>query len=318
MIIIGRLYIIYSYVRFPLIGSRKYSTTIESSLVQLSEDIEYVYNDLISKTNFSLSRMELAVLQQRLLSGLYVLSPLRVKGVEKENLSQFLLDNISDCPDFMFFPCDSNPDFFIVIMPEKEDDLVLMGLSRMLYRLSKGCLPKEGYRLANEMDSFYESIQQMGKVNRLYRIEISNTKMPVNQVLNMVKLYVEEGSVCYNLINSFLNLPLKDDIGTLVNLNCLPLAGEITRVLLNLVYINIIDREFQRALRGVAYSRFIGLVIISTKEDEEEIFNEDLALAYTEYLGLDVTITSIGPGDEPIQCGMKNVVVDKESKVVVY
>lgn len=303
--------------RREVVTLRKYST-IESSLVQLSEDIEYVYNDLIIKTNFSMSRSELAVIQQRLLSGLYVLSPLRIKGVEKENLSKFLLENLSSCPDCLYHPCNSNPDIFIVIMPEKADDLVLMGLSRMLYRRSKGSFPKDGYRLSNEVESFYSSISEMGKVNRLYQIEISDTKIPVNQVLNMVRHYVEEGSVCYNLINSFVNLPYKDDIGTLVYLNRLPFAGEITRVLLNLIYINLIDKEFKKAFEGVAYSRFISLVIIATKEDEESIFNEDIAEAFIDYLNLDAEVTSIGPGDEPIQCGVKKVVLDKESKVLVY
>ena len=303
--------------QFPIIVIRKYSTS-KSSLVQLSEDIEHVYNDLIRNTNYSLSQSEFDVLKKKILLGKYILSPLRFKGVKKKNLRQFLLSIIDDCPDGMYFPDNSNPDLFIVIMPVKEDNLVLMGLSRLLYRLSKGSLPKENYRLANEEEDFYSSIQKMGTVDRLYHIDISHTYLTAFQVLNTVKLYVNELTVCYTLIKSFLNLPYTNSKGSLIYNNRLPLAGEITSVLKNLFYINIVDMELKRVLDGIAYSRYMSTIIIATKAGDEDIFNEDIAYSYMDYLGMDARIKSIGPGDDPIQCGNKMVVLNNDGKVFVY
>lgn len=302
---------------FPIIVRRKYSTS-KSSLVQLSEDIEHVYNDLIRNTEYSLSQSEFDVLKKKILLGKYILSPLRFKGVNKKNLRQFLLDIIDDCPDCVYYPDNSNPDFFIVIMPEKEDNLVLMGLSRLLYRLSKGSLPKDDYRLANEEEEFYSSIQQMGTVDRLYHIDISHTNFTAFQVLNIVQFYVKEFTVCYTLIKSFLNLPYKDSVGSFVFLNRLPLAGEITRVLKNIAYINIVDTQLKREFEGLAYSRYMGTIIIATKAGDEDIFDEDIAYSYMDYLRLDAMIKSIGPGDDPIQCGKKMVVLNNDGMVFVY
>ena len=69
----------------------------------------------------------------------------------------------------------SDPDILCVVMPDQEDGLVLMGLSLMLFRLSHGRLPKDGYRFENLDDSFYYSLQQMGKGNRLYKLDLMNS-----------------------------------------------------------------------------------------------------------------------------------------------
>lgn len=69
--------------------------TVESELVQLSADIDFIYQDLKDNLQFS-------VIQQKILSGLYVLSPLQVKIIKKEGLIPFLHDTLPDCPDIMF------------------------------------------------------------------------------------------------------------------------------------------------------------------------------------------------------------------------
>lgn len=110
-----------------------------------------------------MSRNRLAVIQQKRVSGLYVLSPLQVKFIKKAGLIQFFSDTLPDCPDIMY-GTGSDPNIINVVMP---DVLVLMGFSLMLFRLSHGRLPKEGYRFEDEVDSFYYSLQQMGKAERL-------------------------------------------------------------------------------------------------------------------------------------------------------
>ena len=55
----------------------RYLSTIESSVVQLSADIDFVHRDLKDNFEFSLSRYRLALIQQKILNDLYVLNPLR-------------------------------------------------------------------------------------------------------------------------------------------------------------------------------------------------------------------------------------------------
>lgn len=318
--ILGRQYIIEPYVRFPIIGIRKYSA-IDKTAVQLSKDLEYVYNDLIRNTPYSLSLSEFEVIKKNILIGNYILSPIRFKGVNKKNLRHFICDIEDDCPDYTYYQSDSNPDLIIVIMPEKEDNLVLMALSRMLYRLSKGGLPKNDYRLANEEEEFYSSIQRMGTLHRLYHIDISDTDITAYQIINWVKLYVKEYSLCYFLTRYFLNLPYKDSKGSLVFLNRLPLAGEISRVLKNIAYINIVDKQIYGELDKLrlTYSRYMSTIIIALKsEDDEDIFDEYTANFYMGFFGLNATINYIEPGDEPIQCGYKKIVLNNDGKVFVY
>lgn len=175
---------------FPSPFSRHFCT-LSSSLVQLSADIDFIYNDLTDKLQFSMSRYQLALIQEKSLSGLYVLSPLRVKRVKKVDLTQFLHDRLPSCPDLMV-AASSDPDMVYVLMPDKEDVLVLMGLSHMLFRLSNGGLPKEGYRLSSLVDTHYYSLQQMGMVDRLYKLDLQASLwiIPFSLILDKVKLLV--------------------------------------------------------------------------------------------------------------------------------
>lgn len=106
----------------------------------------------------------------------------------------------------------------------------------------------------------------MGKADRLYKIDLRESikAFPISLVLDKVKPLVGEGTV-YNLISSLLNLPRIFDYGddTRIGVSCqrecgIPLAGgEITRVLFNIVLMDIFDREFPKGFPGVAFCRFI-------------------------------------------------------------
>lgn len=76
------------------------------------------------------------------------------------------------------------------VMPDKKDVLVFMALSLMLFRLSHGRLPKDGYRFDNQVDSFYYSLQQMGKVDRLYRLDLIDSLKTISLILDKVKPFV--------------------------------------------------------------------------------------------------------------------------------
>lgn len=329
MKILGRQYIIESYVRFPIIGIRKYKA-IDNTALQLSKDIEYVYNDLIRNTEFSMSHSEFEVLKKNIIIGNYVLSPLRFKGVNKKNLRNYLLTIENDFPDHVYFPSNTDPDIFIVIMPEKEDNLVLMGLSRLIYRLSKNGMLKYDFSFANEEEEFYSSVQQMGTVARLFNFDISQTiHFDVSQILKIVQLYFEELTFCYTLIKSFLNLPYKNSDGSLVILNRYLLAGEISKVLKNLILIYYLDIPIKKELVGFisslekelvefAYSRYLSTVIISTKEDQDGLDDYIAYFLIRRFLGDTAPVICLEPGYEAIQCVNKMVVLDNDGKVFVY
>uniref|UniRef100_A0A5C7GQC4 Reverse transcriptase domain-containing protein n=1 Tax=Acer yangbiense TaxID=1000413 RepID=A0A5C7GQC4_9ROSI len=209
-----------------------------------------------------------------------------------------------------------DPEFLIVVMPNKEDVLVLMGLSLVLYRLSHGSLPKDGYRLSNQVDQFYYSLQQMGKVDRLYRLDLMDSLriIPISLILEKVKPFFGEGSVCYNLISSFLYHPIIDDDGNHISFGAIPPVGEITRVLFNIVLMDIFDREFAKRFPGIAFSRFISDVYISTRVNDSVIFDDKAGYALLEELSLAGKIVSIGPGDDPLPCYSKIVYLDNDSK----
>ena len=316
----GRLYISQSYVRYQRIGIRKYSAS-DSSALNLAITIEHVYNYLKNRTRLSMSTSEFNIIKEKILLGHSILSPLRFQGVYKKNLRKYLSKVIDDFPDLMYYPSYDNPDFYIVIMPEKEDNLVLIGLSRMLYRQLEGGFSYDftlAEKVKEEEERFYSNIEQMDNVNRLFYIDLSPTDFSAFEILNMIKSYVKEYSVCYTLIKSFLNLPYKNSDGSIVFINRSLLAGEISILLKNLAFHNSFDIPFTRELAGIAYERYMGHVIIPTKADDEYIFDEYTANMLIGILGLDATINYIEPGDEPIQCGSKRVGLNKDGKVFVY
>lgn len=70
----------------------------------------------------------------------------------------------------MMFKTGQDPDRVYVLMPDKADVLVFMGFSLMLFRLSQGGMPKDGYRTNDDQrEALYNSFKEMGKVDRLYR-----------------------------------------------------------------------------------------------------------------------------------------------------
>lgn len=227
--------------------------------------------------------------------------------MEKDYLYEFLEDTLPDCPDIMYGPC-KNEHMVCVVMPQKEDVLVLMALALMLFRLSHGGLPKEGYRLENLNETFSNSLKRMGKgkVDRVYRLDLqaSLKTIPISLVLDKIKHLVGDGSV-YKLISSFLNLPIIDDDGNhRSDISCggIPPVGEITKVLFNIMLRDTFDREFPKRFPGIKFYRFINEVFISTNRNDKVIFDEKAGYALLEELSLAGKFSSVEAGDEPISC----------------
>ena len=231
----------------------RYYSSYESSLMQLSADIDLVYRDLSENFILDVSRDRLAHIQLKIFNGYYVLRPLRFKYIHKLDVLSFLSDTLPLYPDIMIGSDPKDKDSIKIVMPyDQEDLLIFMALSIMLLRLSYGSLPEGGYRLADGIDSFYKDIKQMRKVDRLYRIDLSTslTKIPISLILNKISSLVGDSTV-YKLIYSFLNLPIIDDSGNYrddIAKGGLPPAGEISRVLFNIVLMEIFDRDVSRIL----------------------------------------------------------------------
>lgn len=293
---------------------------VSAAIVLLSIPIGGIalYSIILRCVDRALSKYD--ILQQKRLNGLYVLSPIQIKFIKSEDASRSLYVTVYECPDFMILPC-KYPGVSMVIIPDHKDVLVFMGLSKMLYSLSHGSLPKDGYRMMNQMDQFYNSIQLMGKVDRLYCLNLNESflNLPNSLVLEKVKPFVGEGSACYSLISSFLNIQALDVNGHSISFGGkLPIVGEISKVLFNLVLIDIFDRELPKRFPGIAFCRFLDLIFIASKGNDEVIFDEKAGYAFLDDVGLAGEIFSVGPGDNAIQCIDKIVVVDNDSNVILY
>lgn len=299
---------------FPL--RRSYST-IDSSLVQLSEDLDFIYQNLKVTHHYNMSPKELCNLQQVLLSGFYTISPLRFMRIRRDDLGDFLLKTLPDFPDVTFYPSKDSSYYIAVIPSKKEDVLVFMALSINFYRFTYGSVPKENYRLLDRVGLFYESIQDMGKATRLYRFNMGPylALMDDSLVLDTVKSFVGADSVCYRLVSSFLNLETFDEDGRKMHFDSMPILGDLTRVLCNLALMEF-DRRLCQKYPGIAFERFMGLVFIACtadlRIDESQVRDmiQDFALSsefdYTE------------PGGEPLECRQRMVALDHDGKVVVY
>lgn len=295
---------------------RSYST-INSSLVQLSEDIDFIYKNLKTTLKYNLSQKELCNLQQILLSGFYTLSPLRLRRISRDDLGEFLLATLPDFPDLTFYPSRDSSSYIVVFPSKKEDVLVFMALSIHFYRFTYGSVPKENYRLLDRLDLFYSGIQNMGKVSRLYRINMdpSLQLIPESLVLDGVKSFVGADSVCYKLVSSFINLETYDENGIKIRFGCMPIVGEITRVLFNLALMEF-DRRLCQKYPGIAFERLIGQVFIACTDDLR--IDEYQVWDMIQDLGLSCEIDYTEAGEEPLKCRNRMVALDNEGKVVVY
>ncbi|KAJ8630231.1 hypothetical protein MRB53_023554 [Persea americana] len=78
---------------------------------------------------------------------------------------------------------------------------------------------------------------------------------------------------------------------------------------------DIFYRECPKRFPGIAFSRFINEVFISTRGNDEVIFDDKAGYALLEQLSLAGKIMSIGPGDDPLPCYYGKIVfLDSDSK----
>jgi len=168
--------------------------------VQLSADIDFMYNSL-EEFQLSLSRYRLAVIKQKRVSGFYVLLPLQVFFVKHVDRTHFYYDMIADYPDNILWN-DYDPEILYVVLPDIEDTLVLMGLGRLLYRLAYSTKDLvHTFKNVDEYD-YYNSLKQMRKVDRMYRLDLTPSlkRIPKSLILDKMLPLVGKGKI-YKLLS---------------------------------------------------------------------------------------------------------------------
>lgn len=278
-----------------------------SSIVQLVEDMEFIYKDLKDQNLYGLPSCQFEAIIRCIISGSYVISPQLSFYISKELLPPFLYYY----PDIAIATAPDSGLIYLTVPSAKEDIIVLMGLSLMLLRLAHPSFKPIGgaYRMENELSTYYCSLKQMGMAERLYRVNLSESIkiLPISLVLDKVKPLVGDGTIVCKLIESFLSIQKGN--------NGIPPAGEITRVLLEIVLMDIFDSVFPKRFPGVAFCRYSYEVVIATKGNDE--FDEKAGYALLKELGLTGNIISIGPGDFPINIHKSTIFLHNNGKVQV-
>ena len=305
MVLVVRKARFFRLIPFPTFT--RHLSTYDGSLVQLADDIVTVYKDLNSKLEYSMPSHQLGKIKQKILCNSYALSPLKIKIMENgEQLSAFLKDYSPDYPNIMygrFTRCEKS---FAIIPYNKEDNLVLMGISVMLLRLSLGSSPLKAFWVEDMVEDFHEKLQQMKEVNRVFKYNIQHSlkTIPKSLIEEKIQSLVGDSSPILKLVSTFLRLKILDDDGNdcrgETHLTGIPVVGEITKVLFNIYLMDTIDKDFALIFPGIAFCRFLNEIFIMTKK--KVLFDFKHAHKILGEHRLMGNLTSMGPEDEPLHC----------------
>lgn len=307
-----------------LYGIRHFS----SSLMQLSREMDDVYEMLCKKSNYKVSREQLSHIQHKIFNHYYVLKPLRMLNINILDVKSVFKEVAVDYPDISIerINVGSAPEKYsvIVVLPSNQgDSLIFLALSAMLLRLTHGSSYDGVFRLDYGLNAFYESIKGMRNVDRVYHLDLTEslTKIPISLILDRVSSLVGEGTGVYKLIKSFLDIEIIDSSGNSMNKidkEGLPPAGELTRVLFDIVLKDIFDRNFEQRFPGVAFSRFREDVLIyGTQYVQYSNLNENALRDLLKELNLQGRVCSIEPGGKFL-LSKKIAVLSTAREVILY
>lgn len=223
----------------------------------------------------SIPPLRLKTVKDQILNNSYLLSPLRVEFVEEVDLADYLARNLKDSPDDITVNTSSGSTIVRIVRPyNHEDCLVLLALSISVLRVLKGCLPRNGYRLDDGVDAFYDAIRQIGKAERLLKIKllISPRFTPLCAVERMLGRYLNKECPVFQLISSFLNLPIIDsygyDLKGSADFKGIPEVGEIKTVLWEVVFMQIVDLHFPKHFPSIRFLRFHNELYVFTSNTD--------------------------------------------------
>lgn len=277
-----------SFHIIPTPLTRNYCTE-PFSLSRLSADIYFIYKDMIDNVEYNMSPHQVDVIRQKIETDTYILSPLLIEFFKLMYIHDFLTYTLPNYPDLMIVPSeDSEINAFCLMPYNKEDVLVYMGLSKMLFELTHAHMSQKNYRFCSLLDPFYDSLVQMGMIDKLYRIYLlpSLNVIPNERILAIVKPIIMNESV-YKLIKSFLELPVYDEVG---GYQCIfggiKPVGDLSRVLFEIVLKETFDREINKRFPGVTFARYLNNVFVPARWNYDKIFDENAGYELLKDMGL--------------------------------
>lgn len=224
-------------------------------------------------------------------------------------------------PDIHMHVNKCNPERMNIIKASNiMDQLVLIGLSTTLHRLIYGSLPPKGYRLLDRFPAFLQSIEDMNNVDMLYKVDMSASMSVITKalVLKALKPFVGDNDYVFRLVSSLFELPIhtKDGVPVLVKSDIPP----VSRLLFNLVLMDIFDREFVKCYPLIRLRRFTHEVFVATADIYDVLFSEKSCYALLGKIGLKGEIHSISRERGYLTCGCNNVkilYINNSCKVVI-
>lgn len=291
---------------------------------QLLDNIHFIYSDLIINTLYDMNDDELEGIKDKIRSGTYKMKPLNIRIIDKSEFIQYLRDNIHDCPEISSCEICLKSKVCMIKPDNKEDALVLMALALTLFNRIRcnDSFVTDGYRMENRLDSFYDELIELGhgNVERLYKIDLigSIDHIDKSYLLNKVSQIIGDG-ISYNLIKDFLYIPVLDERGNKLNIErTIPRVGEITRVLIDILY-NDFEAEFTDRFPGIKCYRFINEVYVLLKENDNPVINIDDISSILAKLNFRGTINSIVCGDKPLVCyDCKEMSIDNDGSILLF
>lgn len=293
---------------------------------QLLDNINFIYSDLIINTLYDMNDDELEGIKDKIRSGTYKMKPLNIRMMEKSELNQYLRENIHDCPEITCHELCIKSKVCILKPDNKEDALVLMGLALTLFNRIRNIynynhnLITDGYRMEHLLDSFFDKLVEVGVVERIYKIDLYKTIDHIDKtyLLNKVNKIIGDGTT-FNLIKQFIDNPVLDERGNKLNIErTIPRVGEITRVLIDILY-NDFEAEFTDRFPGIKCYRFINEVYVLLKENDNPVINIDDISSILAKLNFRGTINSIVCGDKPLVCyDCKEMSIDNDGSILLF
>ena len=198
-------------------------------------------------------------------------------------------------------------DFKLVARFEKEDELVLSALARILnlHFVQRGVFPEKSFSFRTSPEEYYANLVSRGRINILYKINMIESLHTIPRHFLLGKLsHLIEDRYIFSLISSFLECPVLNEDGDNLNRSedyGIPPAGLISCVLLNFMFFDF-DKDLIRVYPGLSYSRYFNevfasfpLMSLEKKASFEEILSEILIS-----LGLSGKVISIREAHLPL------------------
>ena len=172
------------------------------------------------------------------------------------------------------------------------------------------------------MPDFLQSIVDMNNVDRLYKVDMSASISVITKamVLKAVMPFVGNNDYVFRLVSSIFDLPIYTKDGFPVSANSdIPPLGEISRLLFNVVLMDIFDREFVKCYPEIRFQRLSNEVFVATADISDVFFSEKTCYALLGKIGLRGEIYSISRGGGFLTCGgnMNNIIIINNSGKVV-